>query len=130
MGIGGSSIKKKKLDATDSVTFCVICYENDIKSQSLACGHAFCYDCILSIYDYEESPRCPLCRHYICEETNEPLKKNDFNWCKIGRKTVYSAIAAFCCLFCYNILPMMQACFRGKSLKCSFNITIFVGCGE
>lgn len=85
MGLGASGNCKNKLDKLD--TFCIICYENDVKPQRLECGHAFCYDCILSIYDYEENPRCPLCR--ICLQTNKPLKK-DFSRPKIGRKAVSS----------------------------------------
>lgn len=89
MGIGASSrINEKKL-GKENITFCIICYENDIKPQILVCGHAFCHDCILSIYEYEDIPRCPLCRQYICVQINKTLK-NDFSWFKIGRKIVSS----------------------------------------
>lgn len=84
MGIKLSSTYKQD----DNVTFCIICYETDIKPQSLSCGHAFCYDCISSIYDYEDCPRCPLCRHCICLlQTSKTLRK-DYSWMKMGRKTV------------------------------------------
>lgn len=86
MGLGASGSYKNKQDK-DDVTFCIICCEDDIKPQSLVCGHAFCDDCILSIYEYEESPRCPLCRQYICVQTNKPLN-SDFSWHKIVRRTV------------------------------------------
>lgn len=96
MGIGASSrTNKKKLDE-DNITFCIICYENDIKPQRLVCGHAFCYDCILSIYEYEDVPRCPLCRQYICVrvQINETLDA-DFSWFKIGRKIVSDSKSFF-----------------------------------
>lgn len=88
MGKGGSKINKNKPDKDDA-TFCIICYENDIKSQRLVCGHAFCLDCILSINDYEDCPRCPLCRH--CIQIYDPLedaKENSLSWFEISRMTV------------------------------------------
>lgn len=104
------------------------------------CGHSFCYECILSINDHEESPRCPLCRQKIYIQINDPLD-NSFSWSNIGRITLgflvgflisyifttnssftqanLSAIVFSCYLFCYTILPMMQQCFQGN-----FNLAI------
>ncbi len=87
MGIGASSNLNKTKPEKD-ITSCIICYENDIKPQRLDCGHAFCYDCILSIHEYEEWPRCPLCRQHICVEASKSLDREEYNWFKIGRKSV------------------------------------------
>ncbi|XP_037032998.1 E3 ubiquitin-protein ligase TRIM21-like [Bradysia coprophila] len=108
MGLAPSRIDKSK-SAKEKITFCVICYENEIKSQTLHCGHAFCSDCISSIYEYEDIPRCPLCRQYICFQTSKPLNKNYLSWFKINRKIAhFSAVGVSCGLFWYNISPMLQ----------------------
>lgn len=89
MGIGASSGAKKDKQNNDDTTFCIICYENDIKTQRLACGHVFCSDCVSSIYVYEVWPRCPLCRQNICDrQTNQKLSRGRFDWFKICRRTV------------------------------------------
>lgn len=88
MGIGASYRNKNK-PYNDDATFCIICYENDIQCQGLVCGHSFCLDCILSITEYEDFPRCPLCRH--CIQINysiENAKEKGINWFKIGRAIV------------------------------------------
>lgn len=87
MGIRSSKSIKKGFSEKDDITFCVICYENEIKFQKLVCGHTFCYDCILSIHDYEDKPRCPLCRERMHILINHQFD-DDSSWSKISRTTV------------------------------------------
>lgn len=85
MGLEASRIDSKS--AKENFTFCIICYENETKSQTLHCGHAFCSDCISAIYEYEHTPRCPLCRQHICFETSSK-SLNRSCWFNISRKMV------------------------------------------